>query len=190
MKEKQFLNLISLPDEADKNIKRFKRACARQIGDFPGINARGHISFDRLVFDTDVSYQAVDHKMFYDVAESILSTVPAINVKINGFNFFNHGTHHRTIYAVIELDTITMRWFNFVKKVFLCKGPITPHITIASNISLEAFNKLWPHFQSIKYTDSFDVEQITILSKDTDNKGPYQIYKVLPLRKRNLVQAS
>lgn len=190
MKEKQFLNLISLPDDADKNIKRFKRACAKHIGDFPSVNSRAHISFDRLVFDTDVSYKAVDHKMFYDVVESILSNVPAIGLKITGFNFFNHGAHHRTIYAAIELDAVTMRWFDFVKKVFLQKDRIIPHITIARNISVDAFNKLWPYFQNLKYSDSFDVEEITILCKDSGSQGPYQIYKVMPLRKRNLVQAS
>ena len=189
MKEKQFLNLIPLPDEADKNIKRFKRACAKHIGDFPGINSRAHISFDRLVFDTDVSYKAVDYNTFYDVVESILSNVPTINIRITGFSFFNHGAHHRTIYAAIAPDPITMRWFDFVKKVFLRKGPITPHITIARNISLEAFNILWPHFQNIKYTDTFDVESITILTKYAGSKGPYQVYKTMPLRKRSLVQA-
>ncbi|MFD0794022.1 2'-5' RNA ligase family protein [Mucilaginibacter litoreus] len=184
IRQKHFLNLISLPDENEEHIKRFKRACVKHIGEFRSMKSRAHISFEPLIFDAETSYNAVDFKMFYDVVESILNNVPSINLKINGFDYFKHGTNSMTIYAALQLDTVTMRWFNFVKKIFLMKGEMKPHITIARDISKASFDILWPYFKNYEYKDSFEVSTITVLGKYSDESGPYQIYKQIALRKQ------
>ncbi|PAW94178.1 hypothetical protein CKK33_12045 [Mucilaginibacter sp. MD40] len=180
-----FMNLISLPDESNAHIMRFKRACAKHIGQFPSINSRAHISFPPLVFDENTSAASFSYDDYYRVIESILSNVPAISLKLSGFEYLQHGDQYRTICAALELDPVIMRWFSFFEKIFPSKQKLRPHITIARKIPTASFNILWPHFQRINFEDRFTVRNITVLHKPSYQAGPYQLYKDISLRKGN-----
>ncbi|TWR26609.1 2'-5' RNA ligase family protein [Mucilaginibacter achroorhodeus] len=180
-----FMNLISLPDESNAHIMRFKRACAKHIGQFASMNSRAHISFPALVFDENTSATSFNYDDYYRVIESILGNVPAISLKVKGFEYLQHGDQYRTICAALELDPVTMRWFSFFEKIFPAKQKIKPHITIARKIPVASFNKLWPHFQKIDFKDRFTVRNITVLHNPSNQAGPYQLYKDISLRKGN-----
>jgi hypothetical protein len=54
-----------------------------------------------------------------------------------------------------------------LKKHLNIKEFMVPHITIARNIPVSDFNKLWPHFKAIKWSESFTVNELLVLEKET-----------------------
>ncbi|MBL4677627.1 MAG: hypothetical protein JKY70_15710 [Mucilaginibacter sp.] len=178
------MNRISLPKENDEQIKRFKKACEKYIGRFDSMDSKAHISFPSYAFDLGSSRDVFNHIDYYQIIENHLKVTPPIDLKITGFDFLVHGKL-RTICAKLDLDQMTMHWFNRVTGIFKPIKRINPHITIAKTISLGSFNILWPHFQKLEFTDTFSVRKITILHKYSDETGPFRFYKEISLRKGN-----
>jgi 2'-5' RNA ligase len=55
-----------------------------------------------------------------------------------------------------------------------------PHITIARNIPVTAFNKLWPNFENRTWCETFTADSLTILHRDTFVEYcEWRIYKEL-----------
>ena len=86
---------------------------------------------------------------------------------IDGFDYFNHGEDYKTIYARIRSNSETSAWFKTLKKHLNDKDFLLPHITIARNIPVSDFNKLWPHFKATNWVESFTVNELTVLQKET-----------------------
>lgn len=100
--------------------------------------------------------------------EKKLCTVAPIELQINGFAFFNHGKTGKTIYAAIELTTQTNLWFKLLMGEMGIKvKAFVPHITVAKNIPVSSFNKLWPKFETCKYAETFKVNSLTVLKRET-----------------------
>ncbi|WP_158557058.1 2'-5' RNA ligase family protein [Mucilaginibacter conchicola] len=178
------MNRISLPKESDAQIKLFKRACKKHIGEFDSMDSRAHISFPSYPFDLDSSKKVFNYTDYYQMVENHLKIMPPIELTITGFDFLKHGDL-RTICAKLNLDPITMAWFNRITQIFKPTERINPHITIAKTISLESFNVLWPHFQKLEFTNTFHVRNITVLHKCSDETGPFRFYREISLRKGN-----
>ncbi|WP_374950672.1 hypothetical protein [Mucilaginibacter sp.] len=170
--DRTFLNLASLPKDSDERLQKFKRACVKHIGPFKSMNAKTHISFTGLRFEADLqSKNFIDPNIHYALIENILSNVPPIQINIRGFGKLHHGHNSRTIYAAIEMNGPVFQWFCWVDKVFSNKKTINPHITIARNIPLTSFNKLWPHFENRPYEDTFDIMGLNILERVPETKS-------------------
>jgi hypothetical protein len=182
MYQKEFFHLLSLPSANDQKIQKFKQACTKHIGNFPSMNARAHISFKKWTDDVDrLSGTPLLLNKFHDIFERVFGNVPPPIIKLKGFGYFEHGPNQRTIYARIVMTEETKYWFDYVKQVFLIKGEFNPHVTIARKISTESFNKLWPYFKDFNFEDSFQIDFLTVLSKEAGKKYlGYQIYKQIP----------
>ncbi|MDP9076000.1 MAG: hypothetical protein M3O71_01120 [Bacteroidota bacterium] len=62
-----------------------------------------------------------------------------------------------------------------------------PHITIARNIPVTAFNKLWPNFENREFKHSFIVNHLTILHRDTfAEHNEWKVYRELHFGNRLL----
>ncbi len=169
-----YLLIISLPADIGKEIVRYKRASVNAIGHFEGMNSRPYITVTHQLRCKPFLAQPALAKM-----GKRLSTMPPIELQINGFGSFNHCNISHTIYAVIEPAQRTQNWFKLLAMQMGIKLPdFVPHITIAKNIPITAFNKLWPNFENREFNHRFMVENITILHKDTyvDN-SEWKIYK-------------
>jgi 2'-5' RNA ligase len=166
-REVEYFFLINPPDRIDYQISRLKKSCAKHVGNFYGMKSKAHISFGKFIDEEERPGQmSIIMRDCLHLIERGISTLPSCDLTIDGFNFFNHGQKFRSIYATIKLDDDTLTWFNAVKEQLLIDRDLTPHITIARKISIEAFNILWPYFQQLEFKDSFKAECMTILRRE------------------------
>lgn len=157
-----YMMLLAPPEQVNIEIKRYKLASAKHIGNFNSMHSEAHISIcgaDRQkTFIIEPSLQRMAQK---------LSTIPPIVLHIKGFDFFKHGDKGMTIYARIEQTDSVKKWFKLLLLNMNLKTNITPHITIVRNIPAYKFEQLWPHFAKAQYHDVFKIDGLTILKRDT-----------------------
>jgi 2'-5' RNA ligase len=171
-----YLMIISPPDAIIKEMSRYKRASVNMIGHFESMHSRAHITITKQTRCKQFLAQPAIMQM-----EKRLSSMPALELHINGFSFFDHGFTAKTIYAVVERDTRTDNWFKLLKSQMGIKVKnFVPHITIARNIPVTAFNKLWPNFKDRTFSETFKADGLTILQRDTFAEYcEWKIYKEL-----------
>jgi len=160
---RDYLMIISPPEHIIKEISRYKRASVNAIGHFEGMHSTAYIT---------ITHQRRCKPFFVQPAiirmEEKLFTMPPIELSIKGFDFFEHGSVARTIYAVIQRTERVDNWFKLLTSQMGVKVKnFVPHITIASNIPVSSFNKLWPNFENRDWETSFNVNSLTILNRDT-----------------------
>jgi len=94
--------------------------------------------------------------------------MPPVELYLNGFAYFSDGRSVRTIYAKIEMTDRAENWFKLLTMQMGIKlQNYVPHITVARNIPVTAFNKLWPNFESRDFKHRFIVNGLTVLHRDT-----------------------
>jgi 2'-5' RNA ligase len=158
-----YLMIISPPDEIKKEISRYKRASVNVIGHFEGMHSTAHITVTHQVRCKPFLVHPAILRM-----EKRLSSMPPIELQINGFAYFNHDAMCKTIYAVIEPTPKVDNWFRLLTGEMNIKiKNFVPHITIAKNIPVTAFNKLWPNFENRRWQANFQVNSLSILERDT-----------------------
>ena len=157
-----FFLLLSPPAPVKAAVHTYKFQAAKIIGNYEGMHAIAHISLKVLprqkTFLTEPNILAF---------RKALCLIPPITLTIDGFDYFNHGEEFKTIYARIASTPQTTRWFKMLKQHLHIKEFMVPHITIARNIPVADFNKLLPHFKDINYTDTFTVNALTVLQRET-----------------------
>lgn len=158
-----YLMILSPPDEIQKEISRYKRASVNVIGHFDGMYNTAHIT---ITFQTRckpfLARPAIERM------GQRLTTLSPIGLQIKSFAYFNHGTSGKTIYAVIERNEKTDKWFKLLATQMNIKiKSFVPHITIAKNIPVTAFNKLWPNFENREWSANFMANSLTILERET-----------------------
>jgi len=171
-----YLMIISPPDNIIKEISRYKRASVNVIGHFDGMHSTANITITHQTRCKPFLAQPAIEQM-----AKRLSTMPPVELQINGFGFFNHAQSAKTIYAVVAITPKTESWFRLLKKQMGIKVQnFVPHIIIARNIPITAFNKLWPNFENREWSETFMVDSLTILHRDTFVEYcEWRIYKEL-----------
>jgi 2'-5' RNA ligase len=156
-----YMMVIAPPAEVDLMIAKYKKATARVIGDFEGMYSPTHISV------TAQHRQMPDMmKQKLDIYLKYINRLRPVTLHINGFSFFKHGDMGATIYAKIAIDAELNIWFTHLKRTFGDKSKNTlPHITVAKNIPIEKFRRLWPKFIDQQYQYSFIPQGITVLRR-------------------------
>ncbi len=158
-----YLVVISPPGEILKAISRYKHASVNTIGHFEGMYSTAQIVITHQIRCKPYLVQPVIEQM-----ANRLGTMPPIELRINGFSFFDHSRTAKTIYAVIEHTERTDNWFKLLQKQMGIKLlGFVPHILIAKNVPVTLFNKLWPHFGERPWSESFMANYLTILHRDT-----------------------
>ncbi|MFD0749923.1 2'-5' RNA ligase family protein [Mucilaginibacter calamicampi] len=159
---KDFLMIISPPDEVIKQISKYKRASANKIGPFKGMHSIAHIS---------ITYQQRCKPFMADPfmarLENKLQTMQPAEIYIKNFKFFTHGTVGFTIYAEVNVMPPNHNWFKLLRKQMGITITIVPHITVLKNIPPSAFKKLWPYFENSQYEATFKANSLTILWRET-----------------------
>ena len=157
-----YLMVISPPENIIKEIDRYKRASVNLIGHFEGMHRTAQITITHQTRCKPFLVQPAIIAM-----ANRLSTMPPVELQINGFAFFTQG-HAKTIYAVIESTVKTDNWFKILKNQMGIKVKnFVPHIIIARNIPVTSFNKLWPNFETREWSETFMVNSLTILHRET-----------------------
>jgi hypothetical protein len=158
-----YLIVISPPGNIMKGISKYKRASVDTIGHFEGMYSTAQIVISHQIRCKPYLVQPAIEQM-----ADRLGTMPPIELHINGFDFFNHSYAAKTIYAVIERTERTDNWFKLLQKQMgiRLKG-FVPHIIIAKTLPVTSFNKLWANFEGRLWSETFMVNHLTILHRDT-----------------------
>ncbi len=186
MNYKDYLVIISLPAAVNNQVSKFKKSCAKHVGIFESMHTKGHISFGLFGEEIESPRQSkFKLERFFELVAADIYNIEPIEININGFHFFDNGKNYKTIYAVVDLHPKTIAWFNLIKDKLKIKGQITPHITIAKRVSIDAFNKLWPFFEAANFSGSFVPDELTILTRE--GGSAYKVFKKLPFAKKSEV---
>ncbi|MGY3211489.1 2'-5' RNA ligase family protein [Mucilaginibacter sp. HD30] len=173
---KDYLMIISPPDEVIKQISKYKRASANKIGLFKGMHAIAHIS----ITHQERCKPFMAEPFILNMEKRLLSMQP-VELQIKGFNYFTHGAVGFTIYAVVNVAPPNHNWFKLLRQQMGIRVVnFVPHITVVKNISPSLFKKLWPHFENSKYETNFKATSLTILHRETFAEHPeWRAYKEL-----------
>jgi 2'-5' RNA ligase len=177
-----YLIIITLPHPLAKELGRYKRASANIIGHFEGMHSNTYITITHQVRCKPFLAQPA-----LSLMGNRLSTMPPVELYVNGFSFVSHGTS-LTIFAQIEMTERAQNWFKLLSKQMAIKVmDFVPQLTIARNIPIPAFNKLWPKFANRKFKYPFIVNNITILQRDTYGEiNEWTVYKEMHFGNRML----
>lgn len=178
---RDYFFIISPPHEVIYEVSRFKKACAKYIGEYDSLYSKAHISLG--LFAEEVKgppEKGYAMERFIRLISEDIALIEPVRLRVSGFKFFSHG-RTRTIYAAVETDAATTAWFDYLRGILTITGDIIPHITIARSISVEHFNILWPFFEKASFKYSFVPGCITVLTREVEGRpGNYSLYKEMP----------
>lgn len=157
---RDYFIILSPPIHIAEQVKKFKQASQRLIGDFEGLHSKAHISMKKLLrqkpFWTEPQF---------DELEKQLSLIEPVTLQINGFATFL-PTDYTTIYAAILSAPEMEDWFKRLRKCLNEKKSV-PHITIARQVPNAQAKKLWPKFKDRPWNETFEMRFLTILYRGT-----------------------
>jgi 2'-5' RNA ligase len=157
---KDYLIILSPPQNIGEQVKKFKQAAARLIGDFEGMHGKAHITLKALARQKPFWTEPLFAQL-----EKELSLIEPFTLQINNFAHFL-PTDFTTIYAAIQSTPAMEDWFKRLRKCLDEKKSV-PHITIARQIPNEQAKKLWPKFKDRVWNEPFEVNKLTILHRET-----------------------
>jgi 2'-5' RNA ligase superfamily protein len=157
-----FMILLSPPTRVKALVRDHKLHAAQIIGDYESMHSIAHISIKRM--HRQKSFLTTPLILGLNIK---LAAIPPVTLTVDGFDYFNHGKDYKTIYAKISSTPEITQWFKMLKKHLNIKEFMVPHITITRNIPVSDFNQLWPHFKAIKWSESFTVNELMVLEKET-----------------------
>jgi len=157
---RDYMFILSPPAEIAAQVKKFKLASERLIGDFEGLHSKAHISLKRLhrqkPYFTEPQFEQIGKEV---------SLIEPFVLQLNGFAHFL-PTDYTTIYAAIKSTPAMEDWFKRLRKCLEEKKAV-PHITIARQVPDHQAKKLWLKFKSRHWDDEFEVNHLTILYRET-----------------------
>ena len=157
-----FLMLLSPSDSVKAKIQQHKLYAAGIIGSYKSMHSIAHISIRKLprqkTFLTEPNILAF---------RKTLCVIPPVSLTVDGFDYFNHGDAYKTIYARIRSTPEVSHWFKMLKKHLHIKDFMIPHITVTRNIAADDFERLWPYFKTLTWNESFTVNALTVLQRET-----------------------
>jgi hypothetical protein len=179
-----FMMVLSPAVHVKALVQEHKQYAANVIGKYESMHSIAHISIKNMTrqkaFLTEPGIIALN---------KTLPSLPPITLTIDGFDYFNHGEDYKTIYAKLRSDHVTTLWFKTLKKHLNIKEFMVPHITIARNIPITDFNKLWPHFKAVNWVESFTVSELTVLQRETfASFASWEVFTKLPFEGKRLAE--
>ncbi|GAA4091277.1 2'-5' RNA ligase family protein [Mucilaginibacter panaciglaebae] len=157
-----FFMLLSPSERVKAIVREYKHYTADVIGAYESEYSTAHISINIMprqkTFLTEPGIREFRKR---------LCLIPPVTLTINGFDYFNHGKDYRTIYARIVTPPETSHWFKMLKHHLKIKEFSVPHITICRNIPVTDFELLWPYFKSTDWQESFTVNALTVLQRES-----------------------
>jgi 2'-5' RNA ligase len=173
---KDYLFVLNPSDDVNDIIKSSKCEASKYIGEYPSLYSKAHLS---LWHKQKINPHLMN--AYTSILERRMSTVPPINVTINGFDYFVHRNNMMTIYDSIESTSNTTNWFKFVRKQFnLMSNNFVPHITVTRSIHVNSFYTLWPQFRLADLEIDFVPKSISVLERDSyKSYCPWRVHKEL-----------
>lgn len=173
-----YLILLTPPDSIVNNIKTLKDESFLTIGEYDSPYSKAHITVQPWPRKRPVWVEPLLPKLERD-----LQTLPPLVMDINGFDSLDQH-ESQTIYAKLKSTPATELWFKLLRRFF--NTPFfEPHITITSNTPRDNFKQLWPHFKALQWNESFRIDKLTIMRRETIGYDKtYKLFKEMPFNKR------
>ncbi len=156
-----YLLVITPSEEVVSEVRKLKDFAKKLIGYYHSFNSKAHIT---------VNHYYDGKALFFDervpTYRSMAGRIDAFEIKICGFDFFEHQGNY-TIYAKVELSQNIKAAFSRFKKVFGADVPQTPHITIARSLSYNQYKLLWYYLKKQSFECSFYADEIVVLKTPT-----------------------
>lgn len=173
---KDYMILLSPPDNIAEQVKKFKQASHRLIGDFEGMHSKAHISIKTLSRQKPFWTEP----LFADL-EKQLSLLEPATLQLNSFATFL-PTDYTTIYAAIRSTPEMEDWFKRLRQCLNEKKAV-PHITIARQVPNDRVKKLWAQFKDRPWDEIFEVKCLTILHRETyGHNKTWKPFKDIPFK--------
>ena len=163
---KDYMFLLSPPENINEQVKKFKQASERLIGEFESMHSKTHISLKNMRRQKEYWVTPI-----FEQLEKELSLIEPMTLQINGFMTFL-PTDFTTIYAAIKSTPEMEDWFKRIRKSLNEKKAV-PHITIARQVPNALAKKLWPKFKDRLWDDEFEINRLTILQRETFGSDKY-----------------
>ena len=177
----QYFFLVSPPDPIKNKVQGLKNSLSQNIGlSARNLNSIAHISLHNILRLTPLEHNR--EKGFYHT----LSQNRPFSVRFKGFDFFSHGTSHKTIYAKIE-DVAPLALIN-IQLSILFNEPFTsftPHMTIARKIGNHLFERGYTQVQQQPFEERFFCNKIIVLERKFSYGmfGKYRVFEEIELTK-------
>lgn len=155
--QKVFL-LLTPSQSIVQHVAELKELVKELIGhEYEGYSSKAHIS---LLMESIGNPE----RFLYYVNDKVKSVTP-FNLGVKNLNVFYHGEHGRTIYLeVVNKNPARDLCERITKK----ETDFIPHITIARNLSVKDFERVWPALQNLSYSNFFHCDHITVLKWNQD----------------------
>jgi 2'-5' RNA ligase len=171
-----YLFILSPSDEIISKVRSLKRFCSGIVGGFESLHSKAHITVQPFPRKKPFWIDPVATTL-----EKEFSLIPSVTLQINGFRVFTNGDNS-TIYARLNTTPVTGVWFKDVRRSLKLKK-FEPHITIARSLTANQFKQLWPHFRNRDWNETFLVDRLTILQRETiDHDRNWKVFKEIPFR--------
>ncbi len=173
---KDYYILISPEGQIKDSIRKFKSIAKEIIHNFPSENSPAHLSIKK--YHRQKPYML---EQLIDQLTCKIKAMPPVDLQVDNFKFFLHAEGFATVYAAIKPDYKADNWLALLRRVLkLNDNEFTPHITVARKIPMDAFYKVWPRFCNLHCRETFTVDRLYILEKETFNtNAKWSIYREL-----------
>lgn len=174
--DRKFEYLVVIPpsQEIMLDVKTFKKTFYDFINS-QAINryAKAHITLLDL-FNSTYSEEEIILKL-----KKVVSTIHKMNIKVEGIEKFNHGRGKRSIILSISNEKEIQELFKKLAHEFYLKMKnITPHITLAKNITIEETEALEEVISTISYMKEFQADRLSVLKREIIDGKPQAYFLV------------
>lgn len=173
-----YLLLIPLPEPVTSDVLEMKRIFRQKYGSFSSEYSTPHLSVCSFLLMENRSEDT------FSLLQQRLNHIPSFKMRIEGFNAFDSS---RVIYLNLlpstPFNTIIREMDEARRALHIRKNYTaspTPHITIAKGLDKATFTSAKKEWTHQKYTGVIDVDTLTVLSYDFENKR-YRRYSELRL---------
>lgn len=157
----QYFFIISPPEAIKSKVRSLKQKLNRAVGlsDY-NLNSNGCISL--MSFHT----MRPVNEHFLQTVQQLFSNNRSFEVKLNGFEHFEHGAVSNTIYAKLHnSDQIVKIYQELHNLLGLRVRSFVPHLTIARTIPRSGFQKSISVLNKSIFDEKFVCNRVTILER-------------------------
>lgn len=171
----EYLFVIGLED-VKKEVVQLKRQLFDVLEDnYPGYKSTPHITLFNI---------ASDERMNDILAFLNISWMPSFDIRLKGFDYYQHGQKSRTIYVNIEDKQSIIYMQHWLADFFRLKAHhYDPHVTIGRTFPISKFEKAWKVFRGITFEKKLMCQRITVLRRKQQSGMPlrWEEFRSIPL---------
>lgn len=174
--DRKFEYLVVIPPSQDisKDVKTYKETLYNYINSQAKNRfALAHISLLDL-YNSSYSEEEIIQKL-----KKVVVTINEFKVQVGGIQKFKHGASRRSIVLSISDENKIQELFQKLAHEFYLKMKnITPHITLAKNITIEETEALEEVISTISYLKEFQADRLSVLKREIIDGKPQAYFLV------------